>query len=148
MGRFQQSVEINASADSCYQQWKRFEEFPQFMDHVKSVHRQGDGRWHWTVKGPLGKDLEWDAEIDGDEPGKLISWHTISEPTVGVQGAVRFDEVAPNVTKVTSTIQYEPPAGPIGEVIGAIFSNPQAMVDKDLENFKALMEGRVRSQVS
>src|SRR5687768_14013368 len=106
MARFQESVEINASIDACFDQWMRFEEFPRFMSHVKSVTRQGS-YFHWVVDGPMGKKLEWDAQMDGKREDKLISWHTIGEPDVGVQGAVRFDETGPNITRVTSTIQYE-----------------------------------------
>jgi uncharacterized membrane protein len=148
MARFQESIEVNAPVSACYAQWMRFEEFPQFMDHVKSVTRQGDRRWHWVVDGPLGKKLEWDAEVDGNEPDRMISWHSISDPDVGIQGAVLFEEMGYDRTRVTLTIQYEPPAGAVGELIGQIFSNPQQMVRQDLENFKQLMEGRVTSTAS
>lgn len=143
MGRFKEGIDVNAPVQICFDQWMRFEEFPRFMDNVKSVTRQGDRRWHWIVKGPAGADLEWDAEMDGHAQDRMISWHTVSEPSVGVQGAVTFDEIGPNQTHITVTIQYEPPAGPLGEIVGKIFSNPDAMVKKDLENFKSLIEGKV-----
>ena len=143
MARLQESVEVNAPASECYDQWMRFEEFPQFMVHVKSVTRQGDRRWHWIVDGPLGKKLEWDAEMDGNERDRIISWHSVSEPEVGVQGAVLFEELSPGLTRITSTIQYEPPAGVMGELVGQVFSNPQQMVRQDLDNFKKLMESGI-----
>lgn len=148
MARFQESIEVNALIEACFDQWMRFEEFPRFMKHVKSVQRQGAGRWHWVVDGPMGKKLEWDAQMDGRKEDRLISWHTVSDPDVGVQGAVRFDEISPGRTRVTCTIQYEPPAGPVGELVAQVFSNPQAMVRQDLENFKALLEGgRVETRI-
>lgn len=143
MGRFQESVEVNAPVQACFSQWMRFEEFPRFMDHVKSVTRQGDDRWHWIVDGPLGAKLEWDAKMDGRQEDRMISWHTISDPNVGVQGAVLFEELGPERTRVTSTLQYEPPAGALGEIVAQIFSNPEMMVKQDLENFKKLLEGKV-----
>jgi hypothetical protein len=42
---------------------------------------------------------------------------------------------------VTCTIQYEPPAGTLGDVVAHLFTNPQHMVDDDLKNFKNLVEG-------
>lgn len=141
MDRFKSCIEVDAPASQCYQQWHDFENFPRFMKNVKSVTRQDDQCWHWVVNGPLGKDIEWDAVMDGDEPSKVISWHTVSEPDVGVQGAVRFDEIDEGRTQVTCTIQYKPPAGPLGELIAGIFSNPHKMVEEDLENFKHLVEG-------
>ncbi len=138
--RLKSSIAVNAPASVCYSYWHAFENLSSFMKPVKSVTRQGDNRWHWVVNGPLGQAVEWDAEVDGDEPNKLISWHTVSEPDVGVQGAVRFDEVAWDTTHVNVTIQYEPPAGVIGGAVADIFSNPQAMVDESLANFKQIVE--------
>ena len=143
MAKLQESVEVNASAAECYARWMCFEDFPQFMDHVKSVTSQGDRRWHWIVDGPFGKKLEWDAEIDGNERDRIISWHSISEPDVGVQGAVLFEELSPELTRITSTIQYQPPAGAVGELVAQVFSNPEQMVRQDLDNFKKLMESGV-----
>lgn len=140
--RFQDSIEVNASAAECYACWRNLENFPQFMDHVKEVRQDLDDRqFHWVVEGPMGKTLEWDAVVDGDEPGKLISWHTVSDPEVGVQGAVRFDEMGADRCRVTVTMQYEPPAGPIGEAVAKLFANPERMVQEDLRNFKELVEG-------
>lgn len=140
MARFQEFVEVQAPVSACYQQWLKFEEFPHFMEHVKSVTRLGDKRWRWVVSGPLGKDLEWDAEVDGNKPNQLISWHSVSEPDVGIQGAVLFEELGPDRTRIISTMQYEPPAGPLGALVAQIFSNPQQMVKNDLNNFKEIME--------
>ncbi|HEY9685349.1 MAG TPA: SRPBCC family protein [Coleofasciculaceae cyanobacterium] len=140
--RFKSSIVVDAPAGDCYRQWHQFESFPSFMYNVKNVTRQGERRWHWVVSGPLGRDLEWDAEMDGDEVNKVISWHTVSESDVGAQGAVRFDEKDANHTEVTCTIQYEPPVGVIGEVVADIFSNPQKMVEEDLRNFKNLVESQ------
>jgi uncharacterized membrane protein len=140
MARFQKSIEINASVQDCYAQWMKFEEFPQFMDHVQSITRQGDNRWHWIVDGPMGAKVEWDAIMDGSKEKRLISWHTISEPTVNAQGAVLFEEIRPDLTRVISTLQYEPPAGKVGELVAELFSNPEKMVEQDLSNFKKLLE--------
>jgi uncharacterized membrane protein len=78
MARFRESIEVKAPPNACYAQWLQFEEFPRFMKHVKSVTSQGNNRWRWVVDGPLGKSLEWDAVVDGNEPNRMISWHSIS----------------------------------------------------------------------
>lgn len=146
--RFRSTVEVNAPVSACYTYWHNFENFPNFMENVKSVKCIGgesdsyiDSKSHWVVNGPLGKDIEWDAVVDGDEPNKLISWHTVDRPDqkVKVQGAVRFDEIGADRCQITCTIQYE--AGGIGEAVASIFSNPQKMVDEDMAHFKELVEG-------
>jgi uncharacterized membrane protein len=142
MARFQTNIEVTAPTQVCFDQWMDFADFPRFMDHVKSVTTQGDNRWHWIVDGPLGAKLEWDAIMDGNLADRMISWHTISDSSVDVQGAILFEEVSPTVTRVTSTLQYEPPAGALGEIVAQVFSNPEAMVKQDLENFKKLIESQ------
>lgn len=145
MDRFQSTIEIDAPASVCYEKWHHFDKFPQFMSNVKSVESLGGKRWHWVVNGPLGVDVEWDAEIDGDEQSRLVSWHTVGDsgqsPTVEAQGAVRFQEITPGQTEVTCTIQYKAPAGNVGEVVANLIKNPHKMVDEDLRNFKHLVEG-------
>ena len=147
MARFRESIEVEALPSVCYRQWLRFEEFPRFMKHVKSVTSKGGMQWHWVVDGPLGQKLEWDAVIDGNEPDRLISWHSIGDPNVGIQGAVLFEEARPSITRIISTIQFEPPAGPVGELVANIFSNPSRMVQEDLQNFKTLVESQAFTSV-
>lgn len=141
MERFQSTIEIDSAPNRCYRQWHQFEEFPTYMKNVKAVQKTGDKRWHWVVVGPLGADAEWDAEIDGDEANRLISWHSLINSKVQTQGAVRFDQIAPEKTLMTCTIQFEPPAGILGEAVANLLQNPHRMVDEALHSFKYRMEG-------
>ncbi len=43
-------------------------------------------------------------------------------------------------TRVTDTIQYQPPADALGELVAEIFSNPELMPREDINQFKDLME--------
>lgn len=147
MARVQESIEINAPTNDCYQQWMKFEEFPQFMDHVKSITKLNDNLWHWVVDGPLGTKLEWDAKMDGAKDDRLISWHTVSDSNVKANGNVLFEEIRQGFTRVTSTLEYEAPAGMLGETIANVFSNPDIMIKQDLINFKALQEKKSLSIV-
>lgn len=141
MDRFEHSVEVDAPVSECYNRWHRFEDFPEFMTNVQEVSPVGENVWHWVVNGPLGKDIEWDAVIDRDEPNREIAWHSIDEdPEMTLSGSVRFEENGPERTRVTSVIQYEAPLGALGDIVAGLFSNPQQMVIEDLENFKNLVE--------
>lgn len=141
MDRFQSSIEISAPASVCYEKWHHFDKFPAYMSHVKSVTSLGDKQWHWVVTDPLGADIEWDAEIDVDEPNRVISWHSLPDSDIKIQGAVRFDETAPGQTRMTATLQYGTSAGGLGEAIANLFHNPHKMVADELHNFKHLVEG-------
>jgi len=141
MEQFESTIEVNASPNLCYQKWRRFEEFPHFMQNVQVVSRVAENCWHWEVSGPLGHRCEWDAEMDGDEPNTMISWHSLSGSEIDISGIVYFMDLGDERTQVTCQIQYEPPAGALGELVAHLFSNPEQMVAQDLQHFKELMEG-------
>jgi hypothetical protein len=141
MDRIESAIVVDAAPNVCYSKWHHFEQFPHFMKNVEEVRRTGDKSWHWVVNGPLGHRTEWDAEIDGDELNQLISWHSLTGSEVTVAGAVHFKDLGQNKTEVRCQIQYQPPAGALGEVVANLLANPEQMVRKDLENFKHLVEG-------
>ncbi len=140
MDRFQSTVDINAPAQVCYETWHNFEQFPHFMSNVKAVEPIGEKCWHWVVTGPLGTDLEWDADIDRDDPNRMIAWHTIEGSPVSAQGTIRFEETDTNRTTLLCELEYQAPAGPIGEAIAKLIVSPHKMVDEELQNFKHLVE--------
>lgn len=146
MQRAEQSIRVNASADQVYRFWRNFENFPQFMEHVESVQpvAGGDRVSHWKLKGPLGKSVEFDAEITQDQPGKAIGWNSRGGE-MGTSGAVTFNELG-NETEVHVIMQwYDPPGGALGEAISRLFQDPEEMLKDDLMRFKDIVEGRVGS---
>jgi uncharacterized membrane protein len=145
--RLQEVIEIKVPATLCYRQWLQFEELPSFLKHVKSVVQRENNIWHWTVEGPFGHPVGWDAKIDGNEPARLISWHSLSNSDIGIQGAVLFEELDARTTRMVVTVQYQAPAGPLGDVTAEIFKNPQQMIQDDLQNFKKYIEKKFLSKM-
>ncbi len=141
MERFQCNIEIDAPASVCYEKWHHFDQFPHYMTHIKRVESLGNNRWHWVVTGPLGTDIAGDAEIDGDEPNRMVSCHTLKNAKVQVQGVIRFNELDASHTNMTCDIQYKAPGGPIGEALTNWLNHPHQMVEAELQNFKHLVEG-------
>lgn len=138
-----QSIEVNAPIELCYRLWSHFEEFPQFMHYVKSVQHKASAsgdQWHWTVAGPFGKTLEWDAIITEIEPCKVISWRSLEHSTVDTSGSVNFHPLDNCRTRLDVVMAYEPPGSILGELIADLFQNPQNMVNADLQQFKKLAE--------
>src|SRR2546430_12892031 len=80
------AVTINASPEELYRYWRDFKNAPRFMVNVESVQMTGDGRSHWVAKTPLGKTVEWDAEVTQDEPGQLIAWRRTQGPFLAPNG--------------------------------------------------------------
>jgi uncharacterized membrane protein len=136
------SVTINRSPEELYRFWRNFENLPRFMENLESVRTIDDRRSHWVAKAPMGKTVEWDAEIINEEENKLIAWRSLEGSDVDSAGSVRF-EPAPGGrgTEVKVSLIYNPPGGKIGSIISKLFGkDPEQQVQEDLRRFKQLME--------
>ena len=143
MGTVAHYLEVNAPADQCSAWWRGLTNLPQIMPDVESV-TPVDGSTqvtHWKVHGPLGNSVEWDAKIVEDVPNTRIAWATIESSGLDVKnaGAVRFDDKGVT-TGIEVSMQYDPPAGILGEAIAKVFADPQSKVEKALDAFKATIE--------
>jgi uncharacterized membrane protein len=137
------SMIVGAPAAEVFAAWGNFENFPQFMRHIKSVTRTGERTTRWVAEGPLGRDVEWEAETTRYEPNRRIAWHSLADSPVRTSGQVTFNEMPDAQTEVTVTLQYVAPGGAAGEKVAQLLKNPEQMLAEDLRNFKAFVEGRV-----
>jgi uncharacterized membrane protein len=138
-GRVNQAVVVAAPPLRVYEYWRDFEHFSEFMPDVESVSRNPDGSWHWVVRGPLGKRVEWDAQVTEDVPGEAIAWKSIGDNDVDQVGTVRF-AAAGNGTELHANIAYSPPAGKVGKAVADVVKDPDKQVARSLERFKELVE--------
>jgi uncharacterized membrane protein len=135
------ALTINRSPEDLFKFWRNFENLPRFMAHVISVRSEGK-RSHWVVRGPLGKQVEWEAETINEEPNRLIAWRSLAGSEVATAGSVHFTP-APGGrgTEVRVEMKYEPPAGKVGALIAKLFGeDPARRVQEDLRLLKELME--------
>ena len=143
MGSVAHYIEVDAPAAACYAWWRGLTNLPQIMPDVESVTPlQGSTQvTHWKVSGPLGKTVEWDATIVEDVEDTRIAWATEDSSGLEVKnaGAVRFDDHG-GTTGVEVSLQYDPPAGVLGEAVAKLFANPQKMVEECLASFKQTIE--------
>ena len=143
MGAVAHYLEVNAPADQCYAWWRGLTNLPQIMPDVESVTpKEGSTAvTHWKVSGPLGTTVQWDAKIVEDVPGTRIAWATVDSSGADVKnaGAVRFDDHG-GTTGVEVSLQYDPPAGILGEAVAKLFADPQTKVERALDAFKQRIE--------
>ena len=141
MSKIKREVTVLAPPHVVYGVWHNFENLPRFMDNIEEVRAVADGRSHWKAKGPLGRPAEWDAEITMDEPDAAIGWRSIEgSGSVKTAGRVNFRPATDDATSIELTIEYEAPAGIVGEVAAKIFANPERQVEQDLARFKQVVE--------
>ncbi len=139
MPKVKKSITVDAPVGIVYRAWHNFENFPRFMDNIEEVRVVGGGRSHWKAKGPLGTAPEWDAEITLDEPERTIGWRSIEGSATKTAGRVNLDG-RDGTTKIEVTLEYEAPAGVVGETVAKIFKDPERQIDADLHRFKEIME--------
>lgn len=137
MANVTETIDVNVPVNTAYNQWTQFEEFPRFMEGVKSVEQLGDThiRWHAEV---AGRDKEWDAEITEQEPDMRVAWRS----TAGAQnaGVVSFHRIDDDTTRVSLQMDVEPEG--IVEDAGSALGFLQRRVKGDLERFKEFIESR------
>jgi uncharacterized membrane protein len=137
----QKTITINAPVRKVFELWSRHENFPQFMSRVREVKDLGNGRYHWTVAGPAGIPVEWEAVIAKLEPDRLIAWQSAPGSTVEQQGMVQFRPDGDDKTVVDVRLSYYPPAGELGHAIASLFgADPKSEMDDDLMRMKSFIE--------
>jgi uncharacterized membrane protein len=139
MASIEKSIDVNVPVSVAYNQWTQFEEFPRFMEGVKSVKQLDDTRLHWVAE-IAGKEEEWDAEITEQTPDQRVAWTN----TTGARnaGAVDFHRIDDNTTRVVLLMDYEPEG--VVEHIGDMLGFVSRRVEGDLERFKEFIESHGR----
>jgi len=133
----EKSIEVDRPLSAVYNQWTQFEDFPFFMDGVKSVQQLDDKRLHWEAE-IAGVHKTWDAEIFEQVPDERIAWR--SQSGVIHTGVVTFEEVSPERTRVLLHINFEPEG--ILENVAGLLGLVSLRVSGDLARFKDFIEAR------
>lgn len=140
--RIRKSITINQSPDACYRFWRDVENFPRFMQHVDEVRSMDATRSRWTVRAPLGRRVEWTAELVSDVPAQQLGWRTLPGAEIDHAGVVRFLPAGDQRgTRVDVDLSYRAPLGKAGSRIAKLFGEePSQQIDDDLRRFKQLIE--------
>jgi uncharacterized membrane protein len=135
MSRFEHQITVDVPVRVAYDRWTRFEDFPSFMDGVESVKQLDDKTLRWTAS-VAGVSKTWTAEIVDQTPDKRVAWKSVEGAENA--GAVLFEGLGPDKTRVTLRIDAEPD-GPV-ETAGDALGFLERRVKADLERFKDLVE--------
>ena len=99
-------------AEELVRLWRDPQTLTRITSGLAEVTPAGDGRMHWKVRGPLGRDFEWDTRVVEDRPGSGQRWQSVEGATLPSEGEVHF-RPAPRDwgTEVTLRIRFDPPGG-------------------------------------
>ena len=137
MSSILRSIDVDVPVRTAYDQWTQFEEFPRFMEGVKTVRQLDDTHLEWTAE-VAGVAKHWKAEISEQTPDQRIAWHA----TDGAQnaGVVTFHRLDDDKSRVTLQLDVQPD-GPV-ETAGDALGFVQRRAKGDLERFKSFIEDR------
>jgi uncharacterized membrane protein len=137
MANVTESIDVNVPVRTAYDQWTQFEEFPRFMEGVKSVSQTDDTHLRWVAE-VAGKEKEWDAVVTEQHPDERVAWTSQSgAPNAGVVTFHRLDE---ETTRVTLQMDVDPEG--LVENVGTGLGFLDRRVKGDLERFKEFVEQR------
>src|SRR5438105_9448097 len=137
MPRFESDIDVDVPVRSAYDQWTQFESFPRFMEGVESVVQLDDKNLRWTADIG-GQRREWTATITDQTPDTRVAWKSTSGAENA--GAVLFEPVGPNRTRITLKIDADP-QGAV-DTVGANAGLLERRVEGDLKRFKEFIESR------
>ncbi|MBX6332726.1 MAG: DUF2892 domain-containing protein [Gemmatimonadaceae bacterium] len=138
----ERSVTISRPREEVYRFWRDFTNLPRVMQHLESVTVLDDRRSHWAAKAPVGRPVEWDAEIVDDVPNERIAWRSVRDSGLDTSGWVRFaDAPGGRGTTVLAQFRYGAPAGKLGVAVATLLGeNPEQQVREDLRHLKQVLE--------
>ena len=141
----QKTLHIDAPLEQVYAFWSNYENFPLFMSHVREVEDLGGGRSHWSVSGPGGVPIEWNAILTQQGFNEVIAWRSEPGSMLENAGIIRFAPAGIG-TRVDLRFCYHPPAGGAGQAVAELLgTDPRAKLNEDLGRMKALLEATTRS---
>ena len=137
MASVHESVTVDVPVETAYNQWTQFEEFPKFMEGVKSVMQLDDTHLRWTAEIG-GEEHTWEAEISEQMPNRAISWR--ARDGKYNSGKVTFDPLSGDQTRIDVELTYD--AESWKESAGSALGFDSRQVESDLERFKEFIESR------
>jgi uncharacterized membrane protein len=139
--KIEKTLIIDRPAPDLYRFWRRLENLPQVMRHLKSVRSIDSQHSRWVADGALGKDLEWDAEIINEREDEMLAWASLPGGDVETAGSIHFRPLPDHRTEVVVLLKYNPPAGKVGAQVATLLGEGlEEKLDEDLNTFKQVME--------
>ncbi len=130
-----EAVTINRPREEVYRFWRDLSNLASAMQHVESVHANGDNRSHWVVRTADGRRVEWDAELVNERENELISWRSLDGHGAPQTGEIHFQDAAGGRgTEVRVQLHYSH---------SSFANDPSIPVRQNLQRIKARIEAGV-----
>lgn len=133
------SIEIAAPLDQVRGFLSSFENYPLFMEHVRSTEVLPNGHVRWHLAGPARVPLTVETRRVDDGRADCLCWESVGgRPRHQVEIRLFPSETG---TRVAVHFAYTPPAGMAGHGLGVVTrTDPRHSLDRDLIRLKSLLE--------
>lgn len=135
MSTVEKTIDVAVPISTAYDQWTRFESFPEFLGGVEQVDQIDDTHLHWKVKIG-GVEREFDAEVTEQHPDERVAWRSTDGTTHA--GVVTFHRIDDASTRVALQLDWEPEG--LVEKAGAALQVDDVQIGRDLDRFKTYVE--------
>lgn len=129
---------VHAPVHQVYTLFTHFNDFPKFMSFIKEVTYLDDQRSHWVAQ--IAGRHEWDAVNEDWIEDRQVGWRSIN----GLEnaGKVKFMANGPEQTLVDVYLNYTPPAGKLGALVGSmgVDGSFDEKLQNDLDHFATMVE--------
>jgi uncharacterized membrane protein len=133
----EQTIDVEVPVRTAYNQWTKFEEFPQFMNGIEEVRQVDETTLHWKAQ-VAGREREWVAKVTEQTPDQRVAWKDEDGKTNA--GVVTFHKLEDGKTRVAVQMDWE--AEGVVEKVGEKLGFDERTLKGDLERFKEFIESR------
>ncbi|MFC4562874.1 SRPBCC family protein [Nocardiopsis mangrovi] len=100
------AIDVDVPCRAAYDQWTRFEEFPDFMPNLLRLERPDDTHIRWVIN-LYGEPMTFDDVITQQVPGDRIAWRTADGDT-GHTALVTFRPIGESACRITFSLTTYP----------------------------------------
>ncbi|MDH6123372.1 SRPBCC family protein [Kitasatospora sp. GP82] len=142
MSRLEEQINVDVPAQEVWAQLHRIDEYPMFVDGVKSAFAHGRSGAHLDIETG-GGDQAFETQLTDRGNDQVMAWRTLDAPEL--KGTFAVNPLDDEHTQLQIRLEYDPDA------VRAAFGGPKGFaqvraieetVRADLEHFKDLVERR------
>ncbi|MFL6076254.1 MAG: SRPBCC family protein [Mycobacteriales bacterium] len=140
------AVTVRRPATEVYDFWRDPAALAGAVDRIAGIEVIDERRSRWTVTGPGGTPLSWEAEVTEEVPGELIAWRAAGGGdghAFGHEGRLELRPApADQGTELHVRVAFDQPGGPVGAAVAAVSGeDPDQLVRQALRQVKQVLEG-------
>ncbi|HEX2251881.1 MAG TPA: SRPBCC family protein [Thermoanaerobaculia bacterium] len=135
-------LSVRRSPEEVYAAWRDLPRLPEILRHVHQVEDLGQRRSRWSATSPVGKRVQWTAEITEDDPGRRLAWRSTADSEVRHHGSLELEPGPPDRgTRVVVRFEIDPPGALAGRAAAPLLEPlTEREVREDLRRFKNFLE--------